>query len=121
MGYAKVNDGYRDGEPPIVRRAMAKVLIAEDDEVIAQGVSRHLESAGFTPVVVDNGTRALARLRFEQPDVCVLDLMLPGLDGWAFIEAARAEGIGVPIIVVSAAGPSTTACTRSRSGPTTTS
>jgi DNA-binding response OmpR family regulator len=84
--------------------AMAKVLIAEDDEVIAQGVSRHLESAGFIPVVVDNGARALARLRFEQPDVCVLDLMLPGLDGWAFIEAARSEGIGVPIIVISARG-----------------
>jgi DNA-binding response OmpR family regulator len=84
--------------------AMAKVLIAEDDDVIARGVSRYLESAGFTPVVVDNGARALARLRFEQPDVCVLDLMLPGLDGWAFIEAARAEGIGVPIIVISARG-----------------
>src|SRR5918912_798783 len=84
--------------------SMPKVLIAEDDEVIAQGVSRHLESAGFTPLVVDNGARALARLRFEQPDVCVLDLMLPGLDGWAFIESARAEGIGVPIIVISARG-----------------
>ena len=43
-------------------------------------------------------------MRFEQPDVCVLDLMLPGLDGWAFIEAARSEGIGVPIIVISARG-----------------
>ena len=84
--------------------SMTKVLIAEDDEVIAQGVSRHLESAGFTPVVVDNGARALARLRFERPDVCVLDLMLPGLDGWAFIESARSEGIGVPIIVISARG-----------------
>jgi DNA-binding response OmpR family regulator len=84
--------------------AMAKVLIVEDDEVIATGVSRHLESAGYTPVVVADGARALARLRFEQPDVCVLDLMLPGLDGWAFIEAARGEGIGVPIIVISARG-----------------
>jgi DNA-binding response OmpR family regulator len=83
---------------------MAKVLIAEDDEVIAQGIARHLESAGFSPVVVEDGARALARLRFEQPDVCVLDLMLPGLDGWAFIEAARAEGIGTPIVVVSARG-----------------
>jgi DNA-binding response OmpR family regulator len=83
---------------------MAKVLIAEDDEVIAQGIARHLEGAGFSPVVVPDGSRALARLRFEQPDVCVLDLMLPGLDGWAFIEAARAEGIGTPIVVVSARG-----------------
>ena len=36
--------------------------------------------------------------------MCVLDLMLPGLDGWAFIESARAEGIGTPIVVVSARG-----------------
>jgi DNA-binding response OmpR family regulator len=83
---------------------MAKVLIVEDDDVIAQGISRHLERAGFTPVWVADGKQALARLRFEQPDVCVLDLMLPGLDGWAFIETARSEGIGTPIVVVSARG-----------------
>ncbi len=83
---------------------MAKVLIVEDDDVIAQGIARHLERAGFSPVRVGDGKQALARLRFEQPDVCVLDLMLPGLDGWAFIETARSEGIGTPIIVVSARG-----------------
>ena len=83
---------------------MPKVLIVEDDDVIAQGIARHLEGAGFSPVRVADGKQALARLRFEQPDVCVLDLMLPGLDGWAFIETARGEGIGTPIIVVSARG-----------------
>ena len=83
---------------------MAKVLIVEDDPVIAEGISRHLSEAGFSPVWVADGKQALARLRFEQPDVCVLDLMLPGLDGWAFIETARQEGIGTPIVVVSARG-----------------
>src|SRR6184192_4747741 len=83
---------------------MPKVLIVEDDEVIAQGMARHLGAAGFDPVAVGNGTQGLARLRYEKPDVCVLDLMLPGLDGWKLIESARAEGIGTPIIVVSARG-----------------
>jgi DNA-binding response OmpR family regulator len=83
---------------------MAKVLIVDDDEVIAQGISRHLESAGWSAVWVADGRQALARLRFEQPDVVVLDLMLPGLDGWAFIETARRDGIGTPIVVVSARG-----------------
>jgi len=83
---------------------MPKVLIVEDDDVIAAGISRHLEDAGYSPVWVADGKQALARFRFEQPDVCVLDLMLPGLDGWAFIETARAEGIGTPIVVVSARG-----------------
>src|SRR3954462_8948786 len=102
----------------------------------------HLTAAGLEPVRVGGGEVGLARLRHERPDVLVLDLMLPGLDGWSLIEQARAEGIGTPILVVSApaprpargrapghsarrpplsrpAAPSTTACTRSRSGPTT--
>ena len=83
---------------------MAKVLIIEDDEVIAQGVARHLTAAGFDAVGVANGETGLARLRYERPDVCVLDLMLPGLDGWKVIEQARGEGIGTPILVVSARG-----------------
>lgn len=53
---------------------------------------------------VGKGEAGLARLRFERPDVCVLDLMLPGVDGWRLIETARREGIGTPIVVVSARG-----------------
>src|SRR5205809_3967906 len=83
---------------------MAKVLIVEDDAVIADGMARHLAAAGFDPVVTPKGDQGLARLRFENPDVVVLDLRLPGRDGWSVIEAARAEGIGTPIVVVSARG-----------------
>jgi two-component system OmpR family response regulator len=83
---------------------MPKVLIVEDDAVIADGMARHLRPAGFDPVWVGNGRTALARLRYEGADVCVLDLMLPELDGWSVIENARKEGIGVPIVVVSARG-----------------
>ena len=83
---------------------MAKVLIIEDDDVIAQGMARHLSVAGFEAVGVANGETGLARLRYERPDVCVLDLMLPGVDGWKVIEQARSEGIGTPIVVVSARG-----------------
>jgi len=83
---------------------MAKVLIVEDDSVIADGMARHLAAAGFDPIVVGKGDQGLARLRFERPDVCVLDLMLPGRDGWNVIETARAEGITTPIVVVSARG-----------------
>ena len=83
---------------------MSKVLVVEDDYVIADGMSRHLRAAGFDPVWVGKGRTALARLRYEQADVCVLDLMLPELDGWEIIEAVRKEGIGTPIVVVSARG-----------------
>jgi DNA-binding response OmpR family regulator len=81
-----------------------KVLIIEDDDVIAEGMARHLTSAGFDPLWVNQGESGLARLRYEKPDVCVLDLMLPGIDGWRLIETARSEGIGTPIVVVSARG-----------------
>jgi DNA-binding response OmpR family regulator len=83
---------------------MPKVLIVEDDEVIGQGMARHLAAGGFDPIWVTKGEQGLARLRFEKPEVCVLDLMLPQTDGWSVIEKARAEGIGTPIIVVSARG-----------------
>jgi DNA-binding response OmpR family regulator len=83
---------------------MPKVLIVEDDEVIGQGMAQHLAAAGFDPLRVARGDLGLARLRYEQPDVCVLDLMVPGLDGWSLIETARDEGIGTPIVVVSARG-----------------
>ncbi len=90
--------------PPTIVRAVAKILIVEDDNVIADGMAKHLTAAGFDPIVVGRGELGLARLRFENPDVCVLDLMLPELDGWKLIETARAEGIGTPIVVVSARG-----------------
>jgi DNA-binding response OmpR family regulator len=83
---------------------MTRVLIVEDDDVVAKAMASHLGAAGFDPLVVARGELGLARLRYDRPDVCVLDLMLPELDGWRLIETARAEGIGTPIVVVSARG-----------------
>src|SRR5947209_18910397 len=67
-------------------------------------MARHLSAAGFDAVWVANGEQGLARLRYEQPDARVLDLMLPGLDGCKLIETVRAEGISTPVVVVSARG-----------------
>jgi DNA-binding response OmpR family regulator len=83
---------------------MARVLIVEDDEVIGAAIAEHLRAAGFDPLRTGKGETGLARLRYDRPDVCVLDLMLPGIDGWELIATARREGIGTPIVVVSARG-----------------
>jgi two-component system alkaline phosphatase synthesis response regulator PhoP len=106
-----VRDGGREADPELVEgvvsddsSSMAKILIVEDDEVIAQAMCAHLAAAGHEPKWVAKGEQGLAALRFEPPDVCVLDLMLPQRDGWSVIENARGEGIGTPIIVVSARG-----------------
>ena len=98
---------------------MAKVLIVEDDDVIAQGMAHHLALAGYDPVVVGDGDNGLKRLRFETPDVCVVDLMLPRMDGWRLIESARARASEHRSSWSVRAGPSTTGCTRSRSARTT--
>jgi DNA-binding response OmpR family regulator len=79
-------------------------LIVEDDEIVAQAMIDHVAAAGHEPKWVAKGEQGLAALRYEAPDVCVLDLMLPGVDGWRLIETARSEGIGTPILVVSARG-----------------
>ena len=83
---------------------MHRVLIVEDDDVIADGIARHLRNGGFEAITVERGEVGLARLRYERPDACILDLMLPGIDGWEVIETVRSEGIGTPIVVVSARG-----------------
>jgi DNA-binding response OmpR family regulator len=81
---------------------VAKVLIVEDDPVLQQVMRRHLVAAGFEVETVGDGDRALRKLRFERPDVVVLDLMIPGTDGWALLDQVRADGDTTPIIVLSA-------------------
>ena len=83
---------------------MATVLIVEDDGVIARAMADHLRHAGHEEIVASDGDRGLRKLRYEQLDIAVVDLMLPELDGWALTERARADGITTPIIVVSARG-----------------
>ena len=100
---------------------MAKVLIIEDDDVIARGMARHLETAGFDAVGVANGETGLARLRYERPDVCVLDLMLPASTAGASSSRLETRASARPSSSSPHGGPSTTAFTRSRSVPTTTS
>jgi DNA-binding response OmpR family regulator len=82
--------------------AVATVLIVEDDPVLQQVMRRHLSAAGFDVETVADGDRALRKLRFERPDLVILDLMIPGTDGWALLDRVRAEGDTTPIIVLSA-------------------
>ena len=81
---------------------MTRVLIVEDDQVIASAMATHLRRADMEVEWADRGDRAIRKIRFERPDVAIIDLMLPGMDGWRMIEALRADGVGIPIIVVSA-------------------
>ncbi len=81
---------------------MATVLIVEDDEVLAGVMQRHLSKAGYDVEWAADGERGLRKIRFERPDVCIVDLMMPGTDGWGLIEQVRTEGVTIPVIVLSA-------------------
>src|SRR5262249_61219827 len=83
---------------------MAKVLIIEDDDVIARGVARHLETAGFDAVGVANGETGLARLRYERPNACALVLTRRASDGRRVTGQAAEEGSGTPTMAVAARG-----------------
>ena len=83
---------------------VARVVVIEDEEPIAAAVAARLRSEGFEVEVAADGPSGVALVERTHPDLVVLDLMLPGLDGWKVIEQARGEGIGTPIVVVSARG-----------------
>ncbi len=81
---------------------MPSVLVVEDDGVIARAIAAHLRHAGLDVVLAEDGDKGLRKLRYEQHDVAIVDLMLPGVDGWALTQEARREGIATPILIVSA-------------------
>jgi two-component system, OmpR family, phosphate regulon response regulator PhoB len=85
---------------------MPQVLVVEDDAPIASMIADELEDHGYAVQVAPDGQQALQRVARRRPDAIVLDLMLPVLHGWEFVERYRehTNGEEIPIVVVSAAG-----------------
>lgn len=79
---------------------MMKILIVDDEPAIRRFLKASLESAGFQIVAAENAAQALAALGHEKPDLMVLDLGLPDLDGMEVIKRVRADN-PLPIIVLS--------------------
>ncbi|HZG99049.1 MAG TPA: MtrAB system response regulator MtrA [Nocardioidaceae bacterium] len=78
-----------------------RVLVVDDDVALAEMLSIVLRTEGFEPRAVHRGDQALSAFRELRPDVVLLDLMLPGLDGIDVCKAIRAES-GVPIVMLTA-------------------
>jgi CheY-like chemotaxis protein len=83
---------------------MAKILLVEDNEMNRDMLSRRLERRGYTIAIAVDGAQGVAMARSEGPDLILLDMSLPVLDGW---EAARqlkagADTQGIPIIALTA-------------------
>jgi two-component system alkaline phosphatase synthesis response regulator PhoP len=80
---------------------MNTILVVDDEKRIAHLVRDYLENAGFRAVVAYDGKTAMAQFRHEQPDLIVLDLNLPGMDGLDVARAVRKER-NTPIIMLTA-------------------
>ena len=78
-----------------------KVLIVEDDHNIADLLRLYLEKEGYEVAIAPDGVKGVERFRSEQPDLVLLDVMLPGMDGWAVCRSIRAES-KTPIIMLTA-------------------
>lgn len=80
------------------------VLVADDDEDILQLVSFRLQRAGYTVVTASDGPQALAAAREHQPDLAVLDVMMPGLNGYEVTRQLRADEATaqIPVILLTA-------------------
>ena len=80
-----------------------KILIVDDDENICELLRLYLTKEGFSPLIVNDGIAAIEAAEHTEPALILLDIMLPGLDGWQVCRKIR-QTSSVPIIMISAKG-----------------
>jgi two-component system alkaline phosphatase synthesis response regulator PhoP len=81
---------------------VAKVLLIEDNADLAYGLRNNLEIDGHSVETTETGEEALQAVRARPPDLIVLDLMLPELDGYQVLRRLRAEGYEMPVLILTA-------------------
>lgn len=81
-----------------------KVLVVDDDRMVLRSTRLVLESEGFRVVTVDRGEAALEVARAEQPDVMLLDVMMPEVDGWETLHRLREDAAtrDIPVVIFTA-------------------
>lgn len=81
---------------------MTKILVVEDEPAIVKLLQFNLEKSGFTVVAASDGKQGLEMVHQEQPDLIILDLMLPKMDGMDVCKELRQERIFTPILILTA-------------------
>jgi DNA-binding response OmpR family regulator len=79
----------------------SKLMIVDDDKTLLKFLQEYLEGDGFDVITVDGGTKALKAFYSERPDLIILDIMMPGMDGWEVCARIR-EMADTPIILLTA-------------------
>jgi two-component system, OmpR family, alkaline phosphatase synthesis response regulator PhoP len=80
------------------------ILIVEDNADLAYGLQNNLEIEGYDVEVAGDGPSGLTQARSRRPDLVILDLMLPGLDGYRVLKTLRDEGHDMPVLILTAHG-----------------
>src|SRR5919206_5398215 len=83
---------------------MTSILIVEDNADLAEGLRDNLELEGFEVAIAADGRSALVEARRQRPDLIILDLMLPELDGYHVLRTLREQGLDTPILILTARG-----------------
>jgi two-component system OmpR family response regulator len=86
----------------VVPHHKRRVLVVDDEDNVTHLVSSALRFDGFETVTADSGTSALAKVAETDPDLIVLDVMMPGLDGLGVLQNLRSAGSQVPVIFLTA-------------------
>lgn len=81
---------------------MTKILLVEDHEELWDFLSRRLRRRGFAVVLAHDGQQALDQVTAEQPDIVLLDMNLPVMDGWTVARTLREQGDRTPLIALTA-------------------
>jgi two-component system, OmpR family, alkaline phosphatase synthesis response regulator PhoP len=81
---------------------VTRILIVEDNEDLARGLANNLEVEGFQTEIAADGSSGLRLARETSPDLVILDLMLPEMDGYRVLGALRDDGDSVPVLILTA-------------------
>ena len=82
-------------------------MVVDDEQAILRLLNRKLEPEGYGVTLVDNGSSALALMKKHKPDLVILDIMMPGLDGFQVLDRIR-QRYSVPVIMLTGRGEVTT-------------
>ena len=103
MTYSTLADPRHSGTDEL-SVTMPRILIVEDNPDLAYGLRTGLEIEGYDVQVAEDGETGLDRARTWSPDLVMLDLMLPGMDGYRVLKTLREGGSDVPVLILTARG-----------------
>jgi two-component system response regulator GlrR len=95
---------------------MARILIVDDDPVLLRMIAKRLTYEGHTPSMAGSGPMALSKLDFEEPDILITEMRMPGMDGFELFDAVHRRFPLIPVIMLTANGTIPDACNAMQRG-----